>query len=415
MFLWARRISIWRLVLFYLALLLIPPLLTSAVLLLVDSRRKHQRLQGHFMSLRAEPEAFVGESRVQIFTYGQDVYEAMLHAIENAQEYIFFETFIWKGDETGQKFKQALIQASERGVRVYVVYDQFANLVVPRSFKQFPPSLFVLEYPLFTIPWNPFSISSYARNHRKTLSVDGKIAFVGGYNVGKLYATQWRDTHMSISAPGAWEVENTFIDFWNGHKRRFLPGIPELKQRCWDPHINVLRNDPPLAIFPIRSVYLEAIDRALHHVYLTNAYFIPDKMLLRALLAAAKRGVDVRILVPAISNHVVADWISRGLYTKCLRGGIRLLLYQGAMVHAKTATIDGVWSTVGTANMDRLSLLGNFEVNAELFSEDVARQMEKIFLKDTTHAYELTLAAWLRRPLAWKLGEHMLRRMRILV
>jgi cardiolipin synthase len=163
-----------------------------------------------------------------------------------------------------------------------------------------------------------------------------------------------------------------------------------------------------MMIFPIRSTYLEAIDRAQHHIYLTNAYFIPDRVFLRALLAAARRGVDVRILIPATSNHIIADWLSRGYYTDCLKGGIHLLLYKDAMVHAKTATIDSIWSTIGTANIDRLSLLGNFEVNIEIYDKDVAQQMESIFLKDASHVYELTLEQWLGRSALWKLGERML-------
>ena len=126
-------------------------------------------------------------------------------------------------------------------------------------------------------------------------------------------------------------------------------------------------------------MYLDAIDRASHHIYLTHAYFIPDTDVLSALIRAARRGVDVRIIIPAESNHIVADWLSRGFYSHLLRSGIRLLLYQGAMVHAKTATIDGQWSTIGTANIDRLSLLGNYEINMEVFNTDVARQMEEIF------------------------------------
>ena len=139
-------------------------------------------------------------------------------------------------------------------------------------------------------------------------------------------------------------------------------------------------------------MYLEAIDRASHHIYLTHAYFIPDVDMLSALIRAARRGVDVRIIVPARSNHIIADWLSRGYYGQLLRGGVRLFLYQEAMVHAKTATIDGQWSTIGTANVDRLSLFGNYEINIEVFNVDVARQMQEIFAIDSSNTVELSLA-----------------------
>jgi cardiolipin synthase len=129
---------------------------------------------------------------------------------------------------------------------------------------------------------------------------------------------------------------------------------------------------------------------------------------LSALIRAARRGVDVRIIIPAESNHIVADWLSRGFYSHLLRNGIRLLLYQGAMVHAKTATIDGQWSTIGTANIDRLSLLGNYEINMEVFNTDVARQMEEIFAIDSSNTVELTLDDWQRRQAMVKFSETVL-------
>ena len=162
-------------------------------------------------------------------------------------------------------------------------------------------------------------------------------------------------------------------------------------------------------------MYLEAIDRAADHIYLTHAYLIPDEDMLAALIRAARRGVDVRVIVPAQSNHIVADWLSRGFYGQLLRGGVRLFLYQGAMVHAKTATIDGQWSTIGTANLDRLSMLGNYEINMEAFSPEVARQLEEIFAIDSSNTTELTLPDWERRHAMVKFSETVLTPLRPLL
>ena len=134
---------------------------------------------------------------------------------------------------------------------------------------------------------------------------------------------------------------------------------------------------------------------------------VPDGALLDALRAAAKRGVDVRVLVPWISNHVVVDWLTRGYFTVCLKAGIRVFGYQD-MLHAKTCTIDGQWSTIGTANLDRLSAVGNYEINVEVYSEALARQMEELFKCDMRHAFTLTLEEWLRRPWYTRLGERIL-------
>ena len=137
--------------------------------------------------------------------------------------------------------------------------------------------------------------------------------------------------------------------------------------------------------------------------------------MLAALMRAARRGVDVRIIVPAESNHIVADWLSRGFYGQLLRSGVRLFLYQGAMVHAKTATIDGQWSTIGTANLDRLSLLGNYEINIEVFSPDVARQLEEIFAIDSSNTVELTEPEWKSRHAMVKFSETVLAPLRPLL
>lgn len=379
------------------------------ILLTIDSWRKRYRSQGHFPRATAEPIA-VGPSLVQLYTYGEDLYEAMLQAIRQARKRIFFETFIWKDDLVGQKFKLELHHAAERGVAVYVMYDGFANLVVPRQFKRFHPQIYVLRYPLFAWLRHPLALNWYVRDHRKVLVVDGQVAFVGGYNIGARYATQWRDTHLRIQGPDARELESACINFWNMYRRRnrSLPVLAEPKERDWDPLLLIHGNDPHMLVFPIRNSYLEAINRATRHIYLTHAYFIPDRIILQALLQAAARGVDVRLLLPETSNHIIADWLARGLYTQCLAGGIRLLLYRGAMVHAKTATIDGVWSTIGTANLDRLSLLGNFEINVEIYSQPLARQMEAIFMQDATHACELTYEQWARRSPLQVLAEKIL-------
>ncbi|MGH2508155.1 MAG: phospholipase D-like domain-containing protein [Ktedonobacteraceae bacterium] len=381
--------------------------LVIGVLVVIDIWRKRYRPQGRFPRTKPEP-LWLGGSRVQIYTYGEDLYTAMLEAIRQARERIFFETFIWKNDQVGQQFKLELQRAAERGVAVYVMYDSFANLVVPPHFKRFKPTIFVLRYPLFAWLRQPFYLSGYARDHRKILVVDGHTAFIGGYNIGSRYATEWRDTHIRIAGPDAHELESVCIDFWNMYRTHDLPLLPEIKTRDWDPALVIHRNDPHLLIFPIRNCYLEAINRATQHIYLTHAYFIPDRVILRALLQAAARGVDVHILLPATSNHVVADWLARGFYTQCLAGGIRLFLYQNAMVHAKTATIDGIWSTIGTANLDRLSLLGNFEVNIETHDAALAQQMETIFLQDCKNARELALSHWKNRSPLWIFAETML-------
>jgi cardiolipin synthase len=381
-------------------------------LAVVDYRRKRLRKPAEFP--RVPPRSVtVGGSEVTVYTYGEDLYRDMLDAIQQAKSRIFFETFIWKGDAVGQAFKDALIDAANRGVKVYVVFDEFANLVVRRSFFKLPSNIAVRRHPLIVsgirFPRNT------GRDHRKLLVVDDHAAFLGGYNIGSLYATDWRDTHARLTGDIVWDVQNAFIDYWNLWSGRRRASLPDFGSRNWQPEIRIHRNMPRTMVYPIRGMYLAAIDRAAHHIYLTHAYFIPDSDMVSALIRAARRGVDVRILVPAESNHIVADWLSRGFYAQLLRHGVRLLLYQGAMMHAKTATIDGQWSTIGTANIDRISLLGNYEINMEVFSADVALQMEHIFEVDSTNTTELTLPGWRRRHYMLKFSEMVLTPLRPLL
>jgi cardiolipin synthase len=354
-----------------------------------------------------------GSTTITTYTYGADLYEDMLTAIAAAQDRILFETFIIKGDAVGKRFRRALIRAAERGVEVRVVYDGFANLVVSPSFLRFPAPVQVLRYPLLS-GWMIFNPRRWGRDHRKILVVDDTAAFVGGYNVGSEYATRWRDTHLKVEGGSVWDLDNAFVDFWNLNAR----GLPMLKDRgspSWDPHVRAHRNVPRQLVFPIRNMYLEAIDRAADRIYLTAAYFIPDHDILQALKDACARGVDVRILVPEVSNHVVADWLSRGFYGELLRSGVRIFRYRDAMVHAKTATIDGRWSTVGTANIDRLSLTGNYEINLEIHDDDLAKHLEVVFANDLGQATELTRHEWESRPVVARACELLLAPLRPLL
>lgn len=367
-------------------------------------RKKHRKLR-RFPHTSADP-LTVGADEVTVYTFGDDLYADMLSAIDSASEVVYFETYIWKSDEVGEAFKQALGRAAARGVKVHVIWDDFANLVVPRRFLRMPKGVLAMRHPALPMPWSP---RTWGRDHRKLLIVDHRIGFIGGYNIGKLYAQQWRDTHARVIGPGAAELDNAFVDFWNQNAARHrLPALTNDHHRPWLSKLRVHRNLPRIQVYPIRNMYLEAIDRATSRIWLTHAYLIPDDDLVAALRDAVKRGVDVRIIVPARSNHAVVDWLARGFYADLLNAGVRLFLYQGAMVHSKTAVIDGAWATIGTANLDRLSLWGNYEVNLEITDQEVAGQMEHVFAVDEGNTVELSAEAWHRRPWWKKFAESLL-------
>ena len=383
----------------------------AAAMTLVDSYRRRGKKPKPF-PVTSPREVEIGDGTITTYTFGQDLYDAMLAAIRGARRQILLETYIWKADELGELFKQELVEAARRGVDVYVIFDSFANLVVSPAFKRFPAEVKVLRYPVYSAGLRFWDLRRYGRDHRKILVVDEEVGFVGGYNLGAPYATEWRDTHVRITGPGVWDLQRTFADFWNLHRRKRLgrserPLLLETASQ-WEPRIRFHRNIPRLWMFPIRSMYLEAIVRATDKIWMTHAYFIPDQDFVDALKDAARRGVDVRLLMPLKSNHIVADWISRGYFSQLLNAGVRIFRFRDAMVHAKTSTIDGSWSTVGTANVDRLSLQGNYEINVEIIDPAMAATMEEIFLLDESNSLELTLHEWEARDLHRKFTESFL-------
>ncbi|TIC86692.1 phosphatidylserine/phosphatidylglycerophosphate/cardiolipin synthase family protein [Nocardioides sp. GY 10127] len=383
----------------------------AVALSLVDAYRRRGKRSRPF-PVTDPRTVVVGESRVTTYTYGADVFDAMVEAINGARRQILFETYIWKSDRTGERIKAALVAAAERGVEVYCIYDGFANMLANPRFKRFPAGVRVLRYPVYPAGLRFLDLRRYGRDHRKILVVDSETAFVGGYNVGNEYAGEWRDTHLRIVGPAVWDLQRAFADFWNLHRRRRFRTSerPLLLETAgsWETWMRVHRNVPRLWMFPIRGMYLEAINRASERIWLTTAYFLPDQDFVDALKDAARRGVDVRILVPLKSNHVVTDWASRGYYSQLLAAGVRIFRFAGAMVHAKTATVDGTWTTVGTANIDRLSLSGNYEINVEIVDAALAEAMEEIFRTDCTNCLELTLGEWQARDVHRKFTEAVL-------
>jgi len=407
-----RKFSIKRIVLEIIGFAITIQAVVVLALEVISIIRRQNRQQGTFPHLSLE-EIKIGENSVQIYAYGHDLYESMLSAIDAAQTSIYLETYIWKDDRIGQEFKQKLICKANQGVQVYVLFDGFANTVVPHAFKVFPNNIHVLKYQSFNKPWYILDPRRYALDHRKILVVDELIGFIGGFNLGSLYETTWRDTHLRIKGPATAHLAQSFIDFWNQH----APNKDHISRhfpRRFDPFINLRGTSALRLTFPIRDMYIEAIDKAEHSILLSNAYFVPDHALLDALKAAAQRGVNVEILVPWISNHVIVDWLTRGFFVECLKAGIRIFGYRN-MLHAKTCTIDGEWSTIGTANLHRLSSVGNYEINVEIYSKSLAHQMEELFKCDRSNSFELTLEQWLKRPWYAILSERILSPLRALL
>ena len=359
-------------------------------------------------------EVQVGENALQVYRDGYELYAAMLAAIDEAQESIYLEASIWRDDETGRAFKQHLSQKAAQGVEVYVMCSNLDKRKVSRAFGSFPAGVHILRTVPFRRPWHVLDPRRYAPDHRKLLVVDGLLGFVGGYNLGNPYQGTWRDTHLRLRGPAAADLTCTFIVNWN----RFSSPREQITHRYprqFDPLINIQANDALRLTFPIRDMYIEAIDRAEQTILLTNASFVPDHSMLEALTAAIARGVDVRVLVPWPSNRILADRVTCSSFTQCLQAGMRLYVSRQGGLRSKTCTIDGQWSTIGSAHLDLLSSVVNYELNIEIYDVAFAAQMQDLFARDMADAHELSLTRWLSRPWYRKLSEHILAPFRFLL
>ena len=253
----------------------------------------------------------------------------------------------------------------------------------------------VLRYPVYAAGWRFFDLRRYGRDHRKILVVDDKEGYVGGYNIGSAYETEWRDTHVRITGPGVSDLRRAFADFWNLHRRRRLRASerPLLVETAsvWEPHIRFQRNVPRLWMFPIRGMYLEAINRASTNVWMTQAYFIPDQDFVDALherppAAASTSGSWCR-------SSPTTSWPTgspAATSPSCSTPGCGSSGSRTRWCTPRPSTVDGSWSTVGTANIDRLSLQGNYEINVEVIDPALAKTLEEIWTVDESNCIELT-------------------------
>ena len=359
-------------------------------------------------------EVQVGKNVLQLYMDGRELYVAMLAAIDGAQESIYLECSRWNDDEVGRAFKWYLEQKAAQGVEVYVMCEGYGNRIRVRTSGSLHSGMHILSHRSFYRPWHRLDPRRYAQDHRKLLVVDGGVGFMGGYNLGNCYATGWRDTHLRLRGPATAELAHLFIDNWNRlsnpHER-----IARRYPRQFDASIVVRGNDALRLTFPIRDMYIEAIDRAERMILLSNASFVPDRSMFASLQAAVMRGVEVRVLVPWPSDHIIAGRAACSTFTRCLQAGVRLFGYRGGQLRAKTCTIDGQWSTIGSAHLDLLSSVVNYECNVEIYDATVAAQMQEIFACDTANAVELSLASWMNRPWYTKLSERLLAPRRFLL
>jgi cardiolipin synthase len=363
-------------------------------------------------------------NRVQLLQDGPSTYQAMFVAIAAARDHINMESYILEADEVGQRFADALIAKQRAGVQVNLIHDSVGTLGTPTEFfdRLRDAGVQVLEFN----PVNPLNAPAgwdvNQRDHRKLLVTDGKTAFLGGINVSSVYSggsfsksskerpgnkLPWRDTDLQIDGPVVAEFQKLFIETWqkqNGPPlapRQYFPALT----RQGNEVVHAIGGSPDDPYSLIYATLISAIDSAETEVLLTNAYFVPDPQLVASLKAAVARGVDVKIVLPSSTDSALVFNAGRSYYDDLLRGGIKIYERQNAMLHAKTALIDGVWSTVGSTNLDWRSFLHNQEVNAVVLGDDFGQRMRAAFEADVAASTPILLAEWDRRSPVQRMKE----------
>ena len=364
----------------------------------------------------------IGNS-VALLRDGPGTYAAMYRAIRQAKDHVNLEVYVLEADEIGRQLADLLLQRQQEGIQINVIYDSIGSINTSPDFfaRLRAAGARVLEFN----PINPAKgRSSYVidhRDHRKILIVDGATAFTGGINFSSVYsggsfggprrvtgkdAVPWRDTQVEIRGPVVADFQRLFFDTW---KKQNAEPVPP---RNYFPHLDAVGkhivravgSTPDDKVSTIQTTLLSAIIYAEHTIHITNAYFVPDPAITRALKRAAKRGVDVKLILPGVSDFWAVMAAARSHYGELIEAGVKIYERKEALLHAKTVVIDSVWSTVGSTNLDRRSLL-NDEADAIVLSDDFADQMEAMFRDDLAQSRLVELSEWQRRGAGERMKE----------
>lgn len=339
----------------------------------------------------------------KIFTDGKETFEDFISEIDSAQNHIHMEFYIFRDDETGRLIQKHLIKKAKEGVEVRIIYDGMGNIKISKDFiKNFT------ENGIQTICFSPviFPVINNRinyRNHRKILIIDGKTAYLGGFNIGKEYEGNhggikiWRDTHLKIIGEGAKHLQNVFIDDWyyltkeSLKSEKYFPVILH-KENSEKAVMQIVKGGPDSEWESIMQMYFAMVSTARKSIYITTPYFVPNESLLMAITNAALSGIDVKILIPGKSDYLFMTLASSSYIKELLEAGVKVFEYdKESFVHAKTIVVDGEVSSVGTANLDVRSFSMNFEINAIVYNKKMALELENSFCFDLESANEITL------------------------
>jgi cardiolipin synthase len=364
----------------------------------------------------------VAGNRTRLLVDGDQTFAAMFELIGSAQKTLNLEYYIFEDVEShGTHLSDLLIAKRHEGVAINIIYDDYGSSATPRSFFQRlqTAGINVVTFNPVT-PLNPFRLNN--RDHRKILVADGAHAIVGGINLSSTYESSgsgrpqgeggtpgqyWRDTDLAIDGPVVAQLQTLFLEHWsqqNGpvlDRVLYFPTVPTQGTEV----VRIVGSTPDKEIPRFYVTLLSAIRNAEKSVWLSAAYFVPTDQEEEDLIAAAQRGVDVRLLLPSESDSRMALAIGRSHYGYLLKAGVKIYEAQNEVLHSKTASIDGVWTAIGSSNFDPRSVVFNDEVDAVVLGSVTAQEFQALFRQDIDSARQIDMASWRRRPLRQRLLE----------
>lgn len=382
-----------------------------------DSRPpKRGNLSSSSTRLALWPRTLRPGNHVTVLRGGQEAFPAMLAAIEAARTSVCLETYILEADAVGERFAEVMCARAEAGVAVRLIYDAVGCLGISQAYLQRlrRSGVEVIEYhPI--LPWKERFVLS-RRDHRKILVVDDEVAFTGGINISRHYIPEsqggagWHDIHCRVRGPVVLDLARLFRRVWVREGGTPYPGPPRPSSSRGRTEVmisgiaaqgpslaRVLSNRKYRRRWAIRRAYLHAINRAERSISLMNAYFLPDRGICWALRRAVGRGVRTRVIVPEVSDVPAVAYASQHLYGALLRDGIEILSWPDRMMHAKTAVIDGLWTSIGSYNFDNVSLLYNLEVAIEVLDPVLGAAMDAQFESDAARCRPMSIELWEQR------------------
>jgi len=373
-------------------------------------------------NLRTSGAVLTGDNDVEILTDGDEKFDRLIEDIRSAQYFIHIQYYIIKNDVLFERIRKELVQKAAEGVEVRILFDSMGCRTVPHSYWKQLSEEGIKTAEFFPAFFKRLQLRINFRNHRKIVVIDNRVGYVGGFNIGKEYIGlddkfgYWRDTHLRLQGSGILSLHLRFLLDWNyaaqenlfGQRKYFEKVYPGEKDNCL---IQIISSGPDTARQMIHDNYLRLITKAKERIYIQSPYFIPDESVMDALMIAVHSGVEVNIMIPCKPDHPFVYWATYSYIGDLVMAGANCYTYDNGFMHAKGIIVDGKVFCYGTANMDIRSFALNFEVNAIVYNEKKAKEMEDRFLTDLQVCTRITRNMYAGRKLIIRIKEQVSRLM----